>query len=84
MQPEWHLHSDMSSRKIFTIIEAKEHLRNDKGRKRRGDTRRKKNLHKENKERSSIVTMPLKTSIFIKEITHGRKSSECRKKGTSS
>ncbi|EUD64540.1 hypothetical protein C922_05056 [Plasmodium inui San Antonio 1] len=65
--PEWHLHNDVTSRKIFTIIEAKEHLQRDRRRKRRGHTRRRKNLDKKNKERNNILTMPREGGIFIGE-----------------
>ncbi|EUD64009.1 hypothetical protein C922_05613 [Plasmodium inui San Antonio 1] len=81
MHPEWHLHSDVTSRKIFTIIGAKEHLQRDRRRKRRGHTRRRKNLHKKNKERNRILTVPRKRGIFIRGITHGRTFSEGYKKG---
>ncbi|EUD64479.1 hypothetical protein C922_05142 [Plasmodium inui San Antonio 1] len=48
------------------------------------NTRRRKHLHKENKEQNSILTTPQKRSSFIEKITHEGKSSECREEGKSS
>ncbi|EUD64347.1 hypothetical protein C922_05266 [Plasmodium inui San Antonio 1] len=84
MHSEWQLHSHVTSRKIFTIIEAKENLHRGVAKEHAEDTRRKNNLHKKNKQRNSTLTMPWKTRIFIKEITYDRTSSKCRKKSTSS
>ncbi|EUD64205.1 hypothetical protein C922_05416 [Plasmodium inui San Antonio 1] len=81
MHPEWLLHNDVTSRKIFTIIAAKEYLQKDQTKKRREASRRRKNLHKENKERNNIFTMSRKRGIFIEKITPKRISSECRQKG---
>ncbi|EUD65873.1 hypothetical protein C922_03597 [Plasmodium inui San Antonio 1] len=81
MHPEWSLHSDVTSRNIFTMIEAKEYLQKDEAKRRREASGGRKDLHKKNKEQNGIFTMSRKRGIFIEKITPKRISSKCREKG---
>ncbi|EUD64230.1 hypothetical protein C922_05385 [Plasmodium inui San Antonio 1] len=81
MHPEWLLQNDVTSRKIFPIIEAEEYLQKEETKKRRAARRRRKDLHKKNKERSSIFTMSPKTGIFIEKIPTKKISSRCAERG---
>ncbi|EUD68434.1 hypothetical protein C922_00830 [Plasmodium inui San Antonio 1] len=83
MHSEWHLHNDVTSRNIFTIIEAREHLQKDETRKHPEHTRRRKHLDRENHTPKDIFRMPRRRYMIVKKITHRKISSRCREKSTS-
>ncbi|EUD64189.1 hypothetical protein C922_05426 [Plasmodium inui San Antonio 1] len=83
MDPEWHLHDEVNSRNIFTIIEAKEHLQKDETRKHREHTSRRKGFDRENQTPKDIFRMPRRRYIIVKKITHRKISSRYRERSTS-